>query len=260
MPIHHLNCMTFRFGVPSITHCLLLETAEGLVLVDTGLGLDDHERPTRKMRIFQALNRVPNKPQETAIRQVVKLGYTPEDVRHIILTHLHLDHCGGLPDFPWAKVHVLAAEHQAATQEHQKGFINWFGYEAEHWAHGPDWVLYEPRGEEWFGLPCATVQGIESVRIRLVPLIGHSAGHCGVAIQTDDGWLMHCGDAYVRDVQIDPVNPGSPFPRWMRIFDKALFPSAAHQILQTLQREHGGEIKLFASHDRIKFAEMRPNP
>ncbi len=35
-----------------------------------------------------------------------RLGYSINDVRHIILTHLDLDHAGGLHDFPNAAVHV----------------------------------------------------------------------------------------------------------------------------------------------------------
>ncbi|MGD8604965.1 MAG: hypothetical protein PVF49_10390, partial [Anaerolineales bacterium] len=166
----------------------------------------------------------------------------------------------GLPDFPWAKVHVLAAEHQAATRRHQKGLINIFGYEPNHWAHGPDWALYQPQGETWFGLPCIPVQAIKSSQILLVPLVGHSAGHCGVAIEVEGSWLMHCGDAFVRQVQIDPINPGSPFPKWAGGLEHAVFPPAAHQILQSLQREHGDEVTLFASHQSFKSKRMKPNP
>lgn len=54
---------------------------------------------------------------ETAIRQVERLGYTADDVRHIILTHLDIDHSGGLSDFPAAQVHVLQAEIDAAFAE-----------------------------------------------------------------------------------------------------------------------------------------------
>jgi glyoxylase-like metal-dependent hydrolase (beta-lactamase superfamily II) len=257
MRVHHLNCMTFRLGVASITHCLLIETTDGLLLVDAGLGLGDYEQPTRKMRAFLALNRVPRNPEETAIRQVVSLGYSPEDVQHIVLTHLHLDHSGGLPDFPWARVHVFAAEHQAATQRRQKGLLNWFGYDTIHWAHGPRWVRYELGGEEWFGLPCAEVQGIESARLVLVPLIGHTPGHCGLAVEVEGGWLLHCGDAYVRDMQIDAENPRSVFPEWAGVFERSLFPDSAIQKLRVLKREVGQGAKMFSAHDPIAFAEMK---
>ncbi len=29
----------------------------------------------------------------------------------------------------------------------------------------------------------------------LVPLFGHTRGHCGVAVRTEQGWLFHAGDA-----------------------------------------------------------------
>jgi hypothetical protein len=29
----------------------------------------------------------------------------------------------------------------------------------------------------------------------LIPLFGHARGHCGVAVQTESGWLFHVGDA-----------------------------------------------------------------
>jgi glyoxylase-like metal-dependent hydrolase (beta-lactamase superfamily II) len=30
----------------------------------------------------------------------------------------------------------------------------------------------------------------------MVPLFGHTMGHCGVAIQSTRGWMLHAGDAY----------------------------------------------------------------
>jgi mRNA degradation ribonuclease J1/J2 len=173
------------------------------------------------------------------------------------LTHLHLDHCGGLPDFPWARVHVFAAEYQSAMQRRQKGFLNLFGYDAVHWAHGPRWVQYELGGEKWFGLPCARVRGIESARLVLVPLMGHTSGHCGVAVEVEDGWIMHCGDPYVRDMQVDAENPRSAFPAWAGALEKGLFPPSAIQKLRALKREHRAAVKTFAAHDPIAFAEMR---
>ncbi len=52
---------------------------------------------------------------ETALRQIADLGFRIDDVRHIVPTHLDLDHAGGLADFPEATVHVHAAELRAAN-------------------------------------------------------------------------------------------------------------------------------------------------
>ena len=58
---------------------------------------------------------MPLNPEQAAMRQVARLGYAPADVRHIVLTHIHFDHCGGLPDFPAASVHVHRREYKAFT-------------------------------------------------------------------------------------------------------------------------------------------------
>ena len=109
MRVRHLNCGSmhpFWPRIHSIIYCLLVETNEGLLLVDTGFGINDISAPTRLMRAFTFLLRSPRDIEETAVKQVERLGYSKEDVRHVVLTHLHLDHSGGLPDFPKAAVHV----------------------------------------------------------------------------------------------------------------------------------------------------------
>src|SRR5690242_13773313 len=111
MKVHHLNCGSMREIDPGhgdlepaavVNHCLLVETdSSGLVLVETGFGRVDVERPEEALgRTFlDRTQAVPNH-EETAVQQIARLGYSPGDVRHIVLTHLDLDHTGGLPDFP----------------------------------------------------------------------------------------------------------------------------------------------------------------
>jgi glyoxylase-like metal-dependent hydrolase (beta-lactamase superfamily II) len=126
--IHHLSCGTLcphgarliagegglLASARLVCHCLLIEGAEGLILVDTGFGLDDARNPRQLGRMFNALVRPRISDADTAISQIRELGFEPSDVRHIITTHLDLDHAGGLPDFPEAEVHLLGLELQAA--------------------------------------------------------------------------------------------------------------------------------------------------
>jgi hypothetical protein len=52
-----LNCATMKPWFPRWkleTPCLLVETDQGLVLVDTGLGLYDYERPSGIVRFFRS--------------------------------------------------------------------------------------------------------------------------------------------------------------------------------------------------------------
>ncbi len=206
--MHFLNCFTCNARVPSTlrsgTLCLLIETRQGLVLVDTGLGQDDYVHRSGILRLFQVITIVPLDPTEAAARQITRLGYRVEDVRHIVLTHMHFDHCGGLPDFPRAKVHVHRCEYEAFNGPLRR----WtdVAYVRRHIAHQPDVVLYENAGEKWFDF--------EAIRLPfepemwLVPLFGHTRGHCGVAIQTGQGWLFHVADAAAIDSSVEP-------PAWL---------------------------------------------
>src|ERR1044072_9061194 len=122
MRIHHLNCGSLcphgrrlingdggllERGL-SICHCLAIETNDGLVLIDTGFGMEDARNPSQLGAGFRALMAPRPKIETTALKQLEKLGFSASDVRHIAVTHLDLDHAGGLPDFPNAEIHVLA--------------------------------------------------------------------------------------------------------------------------------------------------------
>jgi glyoxylase-like metal-dependent hydrolase (beta-lactamase superfamily II) len=261
MTIHHLNCGSVRQveatydGPPpahAVNHCLLVETgSDGLVLIETGMGLSDVRNPDDTLGADWVQMAQPKLgEEETAVRQVAALGYSPGDVRHIIVTHLDGDHCGGLPDFPDAQVHVLAAELEAATTEAPS-----FRYRPAHWAHGPKWATYTPgSGEDWFGFTAIQPQGLPPT-IQLVPLGGHTAGHTGVAVRDGGHWLLHCGDAYYYHRELS--TPPEPHP----LLDIVQVRSEVHRELRLgtqarlreLVRDHGGEVTVFSAHDPWEF-------
>lgn len=221
MRVHHLNCGTLRpvggrringdrlpfLSARMVCHCLLIETDQCLVLVDSGFGLTDIDRlsrlrsliyPPRRAATDAGLRQLARHaysmfvtrprldPAETAVRQVAELGYSPNDVGDIVLTHLDLDHAGGLPDFPAARVHVHQAEYSAAMSAARsyKRSIHRFRYWPYQWAHGPRWVTYSERGR-WFSFEAVLgLQGLAD--IALVSLHGHSPGHVGVAVRVGD--------------------------------------------------------------------------
>jgi glyoxylase-like metal-dependent hydrolase (beta-lactamase superfamily II) len=168
-----------------------VESNDGLVLVDTGLGVDDYVHHSGILKLFRAIMVVPLDPNEAAIRQVVHLGFKPQNVRHILLTHMHFDHCGGLPDFPWAKVHVYRKEYEAFL-DRPRQFTD-LGYVRRHIAHAPDWAFYDDTGEKWFDFNAVRLPF--EPEMWLLPLPGHTRGQCGVAIKTGDGWLFQTSDA-----------------------------------------------------------------
>ena len=132
-----------------VCHCLLVEGAEGLVLIDTGFGLDDMRNPRQLGAIFKTLFRPQARESDTAIEQVRALGFAPEDVRHVIATHLDVDHAGGLPDFPAADVHVFAPELKAALNPSWRERER---YVAAHWAHRPQMGRARGAGRRLAGL------------------------------------------------------------------------------------------------------------
>jgi glyoxylase-like metal-dependent hydrolase (beta-lactamase superfamily II) len=254
-----LGTGTLLTGAPGVIHCLLVETDEGLLLVDTGLGTRDLSHPAVTMRMFLTVTGSTRDPAETALAQVRRLGCAPEDVRHIFLTHFHLDHAGGLPDFPHAKVHLYAAEYDALT--HPRDMHEHEAYRREHRAHGPDWVIHAPEGNAWFGFESTPPVRLGTVRVCFVPLPGHTRGHCGVALRLPDGWLLHAGDAYVYHGSVDPDNPHQPR---FHAFSSAVlslskpwrqFDLYAAQ-LQALLRDHGDEVTVFCSHDPADLAKF----
>lgn len=268
MKVHHLNCATmhpaadrFMFGdAPAETrhfvcHCLLVEAEDGLVLVDSGFGTADvREKGARLGRLFCGIARPAFDESETALRQVERLGFRASDVRHIVLTHLDLDHAGGLADFPHAAVHVLAGEHAAATGG---GLMERLRYRAVQWAHGPDWRCHEPDGERWFGFErVRAVPGVPP-EVLLIPLLGHSRGHCGVAVDAGDGWLLHCGDAYFHRDEM--VGEGS-CPRGLSLFQRVVQADAAarlHNQARLRELAATGEVRLFSAHDPVELARLR---
>jgi glyoxylase-like metal-dependent hydrolase (beta-lactamase superfamily II) len=172
----------------------------------------------------------------------------------VVLTHLDLDHAGGLPDFPRARVHVHRTEHDFATSAPRSR------YWAYQWAHGPDWVTYGPEGgEPWFGF-----EGVHDLdglpELALVPLPGHSPGHCGVAVRAEPAgerpWLLHAADAYFDHREIDPVEPRTT--PGLAAFQKRLqFDASARRETRKRLRElataRGDEVEMFCSHDPVDF-------
>jgi glyoxylase-like metal-dependent hydrolase (beta-lactamase superfamily II) len=264
--IHHLNCGTMcprgarqlagSGGLLAETrlvcHCLLVEGAEGLVLIDTGFGLDDARNPRQLGALFKALVRPRASAAECAVSQLREQGFDPDDVRHIVATHLDLDHAGGLPDFPDAEVHVLGRELQAAMNPSRRERDR---YIAAHWAHGPRWIEHEPAGEQWFGFDSVRALPASDDEILMIPLAGHTWGHACVAVRQQSGWLLHCGDAYFNHGEVE-TPPHCPWGlRAFQVFNQVDSAARRHnqERLRELALRHGDDVELICSHDPRLF-------
>ena len=239
-----------------VGHVLAIESARGIVLVDTGFGLRDVANPKRRLgRGFLLLNRPRLRAEDTAARQLSRLGLRTGDVRHVIATHLDADHAGGLSDFPLAEIHVHEDELEAAMRPRQ--WIERVRYRAAQWEHQPHWVVHRADGERWHGFQSVrAIAGLDDML--LIPLPGHSRGHSAVAVRLDNGgWLLHCGDAYFSQDELHPESPLCPpgaslVQRMDEVDRRARLEN--QERLRALARDHTGEVELFCAHDPREFA------
>ena len=273
MRIHYLRCGTdcpfggaifdgFSKGPFGLIPCAaqLVETNEGLVLIDTGYGVQDVQKPhPRLSKFFHALLNIRFRMEETALHQIKALGYSADDVRHIVLTHLDFDHAGGLEDFPRARVHVMEAERDAAERK-RRGFIARRRYRPAQWDDVRDWRTYAGGGESWFGFD--SVRQLDGLppEILMIPLPGHTWGHAGIALQTASGWVLNAGDAYFYRRELDAdgrrCTPGLRFYQTMMEVDRQLRLGNQDR-LRDLKRDHGSEVTIFCSHDERELEAMQ---
>lgn len=243
------------------SHCLLIETGNELVLVDTGYGLRDVAAPrTRLNPLFLALLKPELRAEMTAVRQVQALGFDPRDVRHIVLSHLDFDHAGGLDDFPGASVHLLQSEVLSASA--QSTVLDRMRYRPQQWHTRSAWKTYSgTSGEPWRGFECVRAMAGLPPEILLVPLLGHTLGHAGVAVAHADGWLFYAADAYFYHAEMNAVpycTPGLSLYQTLMQKDRALRLRNQDRLRELVR--HHADVELFCAHDVTELERLRGRP
>jgi glyoxylase-like metal-dependent hydrolase (beta-lactamase superfamily II) len=242
LKIYHLNCAEIESPVGrAIGHCLLLETEDRLILIDTGIGLTDTLHPNERIgkELIDIIGICFNE-EWTAIRQIERLGLNPKNVTDCIISHLDNDHIGGLADFPNAIVHVGIEEYNNFESGNPR-------YVKAPLSHNPPIKTYKPSTDSWHGFEARRIDIGLDTEIFLIPLFGHTYGHCGIAIKYMGKWLFYVGDAYYYKIELKetdhPVNELAK----MRADDNNLRIETLHKI-RSLVAEHP-EIEVFGYHD-----------
>ncbi len=240
-----------------VCHVLLVESDAGLVLVDTGFGTRDCADPGRFGRIRRHLIRPRFDPDETAIRQIEKLGFHRSDVRHIVVTHFDADHIGGLADFPDAQVHVTSEEAFAAMRS--RSIQNRIRFRPPQWAHGPHIVEHHVDGEAWRGFAAAKELTEIGPGFVLVSLPGHTEGHACVAVDAGHRWVLHGGDSFYHP---GTIADALPMPRLTALLEKLVAADREkvrqnHDRLAELYRAGHPDLMMLCSHDTTLFEEAK---
>ncbi len=154
-------------------------------------------------------------PVQGIVDLLSEIGVEPTSVTHIVITHGHGDHVGGLIDysglavFPDAQLLVHQAEHRHWTEDQGSGDAGAM-YRAATGPYAERISLFGSAGDEALAeVPLLNGDGI-SISARVLP--GHTPGHCGLVLQADTSVLELGVDALHTDLQI-------PQPDWSVRFD-----------------------------------------
>lgn len=156
------------------TNCLLVESGTDLLLIDTGIG---DKGDARFCDIFDLEKKAQRLPE--SIRAA---GFDPEDVTHVVLTHLHFDHSGWnarvdadrggqlVPTFPKARYWLQRGEVEHARRPTERDRAS---YDPRNWE-----PLFEAGVVELFGAEAEPVEGVRAIRTP-----GHNADMCVVKLE-----------------------------------------------------------------------------
>jgi N-acyl homoserine lactone hydrolase len=166
-----------------------LEHRDGVILVDTGASAGLKRLP-RWHPYFRSCVRFDIEPEEEAGPQLKALGIGSADVKRVVLTHLHMDHDGGLGHLPASEILVSPIELRRAT-----GVVGQLrGYLPQRWPKGFDpkpLVLDDSPYGPFPRSKRLTADGA----VVAVATPGHTPSHLSVIVEDGDKIAFIAGDA-----------------------------------------------------------------
>jgi len=178
----------------------LIQHPKGNLLYDTGNAREMAEHPENYIGLAAKAWKPIMTREDYCVDQLAKIGIKPEDVKYIVMSHLHWDHAGGLRDFPQAKILVQRREMEWAYT------VDWWQKGAYTRADFDHRLKYEYI-EGWEQNPY-DVFGDGTVQILFAP--GHTPGHQILLLNLpQSGRILLTGDAiYTNEVLNKSILPG----------------------------------------------------
>ena len=190
--------------------CWLIEHPEGLIMVvDTGESSRANDAGYQPWwhPFMQFCERRGVKAEEEVGAVLRSRGFDPLNVKWVVMTHMHGDHAGGIPNFHNST--FLLTETEKHAIEAKDAVFN--GYLTMHY---PDWFSKQiqtvPFSDGAFETFEKSQKLTQDGKIRLVPTPGHTLGHQIVIVDMGDYYVLIGGDAsyceqYMLNGDIDGV-------------------------------------------------------
>ncbi|MEO0734036.1 MAG: MBL fold metallo-hydrolase [Bacteroidota bacterium] len=227
---------------------LIEHPRHGLILYDTGYTPAFYAATKRwPASIYAKLTKVVINEVDTVKNQLLRADIDPTEIRHLILTHFHADHAGGLRDFPNATVYLSQA---ALTQVQRLG---------KRWAFTKGILpeLLPSNLEERVHLvevDCSSTPDphfgkhydlFDDGTIQLLPLPGHAAGQLGVRLTTTKQTYLLAADAcWLREHYL---TDRLPHPLVRLFFDSWSDFKQSLRALRAFHRAHP-EVRIVPTH------------
>jgi N-acyl homoserine lactone hydrolase len=162
--------------------CYLIQHERGNVLFDTGAHPSLATNPRDRLGDEADNWEISMAPDDGVVDKLATVGLAATDITHVLQSHLHYDHAGGVGFFSHAPVYVQRQElsFAYAPPVYQAGLY----LKADFDLPGVRW--HELDGEhDVFG----------DGRLVLVPTPGHSAGHQSLVVRLQDSTVILLADA-----------------------------------------------------------------
>jgi len=163
-------------------NCLLLESGNKKILVDTGLG----NKWDEKSKLIYNIEQI----NIGIIEQLKQYGISAEQITDVILTHLHFDHTGGSTRFVNGKIVPTFSN---ATYYVSKKNFDWAMSPSERDKGSYIKDNFEPLAKEGVLKFLDDDENFDDV-ISLITINGHTFGQQMIKISDSTNTLLYCGD------------------------------------------------------------------